>query len=62
MAAILGCDPLYLLAERDVVSYHNLIEMTMSKSDRNDSIVFVSKVLDLGVRFNLVISKIVYEQ
>ena len=44
---------LYLLAERDVISYHNLIEMTMSKSDRNDSIVFVSKVLDLGVRFNL---------
>ena len=44
---------LYLLAERDVISYHNLIEMTMNKSDRNDSIVFVSKVLDLGVRFNL---------
>lgn len=44
---------LYLLAERDVISYHNLIEMTMNKADRNDSIVFVSKVLDLGVRFNL---------
>ena len=44
---------LYLLAERDVISYHNLIEMTMNKSDRDDSIVFVSKVLDLGVRFNL---------
>ena len=44
---------LYLLSERDVISYHNLIEMTMNKSDRNDSIVFVSKVLDLGVRFNL---------
>ena len=44
---------LYLLAERDVISYHNLIEMTMNKSDRNDSIVFVSKVLDLGVRFSL---------
>ena len=44
---------LYLLSERNVISYHNLIEMTMSKSDRNDSIVFVSKVLDLGVRFNL---------
>lgn len=44
---------LYLLAERDVISYHNLVEMTMNKADRNDSIVFVSKVLDLGVRFNL---------
>lgn len=44
---------LYLLAERDVISYHNLVEMTMNKADRNDSIVYVSKVLDLGVRFNL---------
>ena len=44
---------LYLLSERQVISYHNLIEMTMSKADRNDSIVYISKILDLGVRFNL---------
>ena len=44
---------LYLLSEREAISYHNLIEMTMDKSDMEGSIVFVSKVLDLGVRFNL---------
>lgn len=44
---------LYILSERESVMYHNLIEMCMSKSDRDDSIVFASIVLDLGNKYQL---------
>ena len=49
----LSCHIMYILAERGNVMYHNLIEMCMNKSDRDESIVFASKVLDLGAEIGL---------
>ena len=49
----LACHILYILADRGNVMYHNLIEMCMNKSDRDESIVFASKVLDLGAEIGL---------
>lgn len=49
----LSCHIMYILAERGNVMYHNLIEMCMNKSHRDESIVFASQVLDLGAELGL---------
>lgn len=44
---------LYILAERKQIMYHNLIEMIMDKSDIDNSISYLSSILDLGSQYGL---------
>ena len=44
---------LYILAEREQVMYHNLIEMIMDKSDIDNSISYLSSILDIGNQYGL---------
>ena len=44
---------LYILAERKQVMYHNLIEMTMDKSEIESSISYLSSIIDIGSKYGL---------
>lgn len=44
---------LYILSSRGNVMYHNLIEMCINRTNRDESIVFAGFVLDLGAEYEL---------